>query len=68
MVAVFVYMATELAPSHTHSRVRNLQHCFMFALGLLVSSMAGLSLPLVASQLSAVLTLLLLAALAVLLA
>ena len=36
--------------------------------GLLVSSMAGLSLPLVASQLSAVLTLLLLAALAVLLA
>lgn len=42
MVAVFVYMATELAPSHTHSRVRNLQHCFMFALGLLVSSMAEL--------------------------
>ena len=36
--------------------------------GLLVSSMAGLSLPLVASQLSAVLTLLLLAALAVFLA
>jgi len=31
--ALFLFMAAELAPPHTHSRLRNLQYACLFALG-----------------------------------
>ncbi len=38
--AVFVYMAAELAPPHTHKRLRNLKHGVVFAIGVSVSALA----------------------------
>jgi zinc transporter ZupT len=40
--AVFVHMAIELAPPHTHKRLRNLAHLLAFALGIGVSATAEL--------------------------
>ena len=40
IAAVFVYMACELAPAHTHRRLLNLVHICVFALGVCVSSLA----------------------------
>ena len=40
--AMFVYMACELAPPHSHRRLLNLAHAIVFALGVGVSSLAEL--------------------------
>ena len=42
MSAMFLYMASELAPSHTHSRRLNLLYVVLFGLGVTVSSLAEL--------------------------
>ena len=40
--AIFVHMAAELAPPHTHRRLLNLAHVVVFALGVGVSATAEL--------------------------
>ena len=40
MSAAFLYMASELAPAHTHSRRRNLLYVCLFGLGVVLSSLA----------------------------
>ena len=42
MAAVFCYMATELAPAHTHSKWANLCHGATFALGVAAAGAAEL--------------------------
>jgi len=40
MAAVFCYMATELAPRHTHSKLQNLLHCATFGVGVAAAGAA----------------------------
>ena len=40
MAAMFLYMASELAPPHTHSRALNGLYVLLFGLGVCVSSLA----------------------------
>ena len=42
MAAVFCYMATELAPAHTHSKLANLRHAACFAVGVAAAGAAEL--------------------------
>ena len=42
MAAVFCYMATELAPAHTHSKCTNLAHALTFGLGVAAAGAAEL--------------------------
>ena len=42
IAAVFCYMATELAPAHTHSKCANLIHACLFAIGIGAAGLAEL--------------------------
>ena len=42
MASMFFYMASELAPPHTHSKFVNLVYLILFALGVTTSSLAEL--------------------------